>query len=85
MNVTDAELYEQAKRVLRGSLGTATLGGDPTFVLACHECGFAFPVEAELGMVAEHAELAHSIDVDGGEMVLDLVWIGEGPPPEPHS
>lgn len=81
MTFTTEELYEQAKRVIRGSLPDTTATG---FVLACHSCGLAFPEGAEVGMVRQHAELAH--DFDGEERLkVDLVWVGEGPPPEPRE
>lgn len=66
-------LYEQIKAILRKQREF-----DATqFILVCHECAEEFPDEAEMGMVEAHFELAHEHD----NVVLDLVWIGEGSPP----
>lgn len=72
--MNDVEHYEQAKRVLRAS------NPEVDFVLACHECGSSWPESAEMGMVVTHFQITHDTD----EVELDLVWIGEGPPPEPR-
>lgn len=81
---TDAELYEQVKRVLRAGDPELTKDG---FVLACHDCGFAAPREAELGMLIQHMQLVHDRPMDDAEsaLELDLVWVGEGPPPVPSN
>lgn len=73
-------LYEQAKRVLRGSLGEGIVDGH-NFLLACHDCGLAFPYGAEMAMLAQHAELSHGFKGEG-KLPLDLVYIGEGMPPK---
>lgn len=81
--MTHEELYEQVKRSLRRAAEDG--GYDPAgsgFILACHDCGQPFPTDAEVGMVSQHAELAH--EGDGDKAKLDLIWIGEGPPPEPN-
>lgn len=83
-DVDPREWYEQTKRLLRGSLPPEVVGSaNPSFVLACHECGLAFQEGAEIGMLAQHAELAHGWD-DSEQLQIDLVWIGEGDPPEPR-
>lgn len=79
LGVSYQELYEQTKRVLRGTLDERLTQGEP-FLLACHECGLAFPMNAEMGMIEQHVEIAHPGLED---LQLDLVWIGEGDPPEP--
>lgn len=84
MIATTEQLYEQAKRVLRGSLTPEVLGDGSPFILACSSCGLAFPNGAEMGMVGQHAGIAHEWDGES-RLRLDLVWIGEGPPPEPRS
>lgn len=79
MSVNYLDLYEQAKRVLRGTLDERLTQGEP-FLLACRECGLAMPMDSEMGMVEQHVEIAHP---GWTELELDLVWIGEGDPPEP--
>lgn len=74
-------LYEQTKRVLRGTLDER-LTGDTPFVMACHDCGLAFPLDVEIGMAAQHAETAHGWQDGESPLPLDLVYIGEGEPPE---
>lgn len=83
MDVSHAELYEQAKRTLRQLAVDAGVAqeGKPAFVLACHECGYPFRVDLEVGMAADHAR-THGLDPDEGGLHLDLVWIGAGDPPE---
>lgn len=81
---TTEDLYEQAKRVLRQMLPDEVKDarGRP-FILACGECGLAFRTDVEVGMVGEHAKVEHGVDADAGASVsLDLIFIGEGPPPE---
>jgi hypothetical protein len=78
------ELYEQAKRVLRQTLPAEILNPDDRpFIMACHECGLPFRNDVEMGMVAEHARAEHGIDPETGSLTLDLIFVGEGPPPEP--
>lgn len=83
---TTEELYEQAKRVLRNVVLDYNLikEGQPAFIIACKRCGMPFSDEAEVGMIGEHAELAHGIDTEKEQVTLDLIWIGEGPPPKPQ-
>lgn len=83
MAADPVELYEQAKRVLRQVLpeNVVDANGRP-FLMACHECGLPFRNDVEMGMVAEHARAEHAIDPDTGSLGLDLIWVGEGPPPE---
>lgn len=69
---TNRELYEQAKRLLR-----AAHPGE-TFLLACHLCGDTWPDATEMGMIETHFQISHA---GAAEVQLDLVWIGEGPPP----
>lgn len=79
MSLTNRELYEQAKRVIRGN--HPEWGN---FVLACGRCGTSWPDNAEMGMVGTHFEISHGEVVKAGgtlDIQLDLVWIGEGPPP----
>jgi hypothetical protein len=82
-NFTTEQLYEQAKQVLRRMTEDAGISDEQGrwFVLACHECGLPFPTQIEVGMIGQHAETAHGIDTDSEKVVLDLIWIGEGPPP----
>lgn len=88
MNYTTEQLYEQTKRVIRQSLDLLDFpkegNWNDNFILTCQECGLPMRNDVEIGMYADHARL-HDIDVEGGEMKLDLIWIGEGPPPEPQS
>lgn len=79
---TTEDLYEQAKRSLRHLVVDAGIAeeGEPAFILACHECGLPFRKDIEVGMAADHAR-THGIDPDDGKLALDLIWIGQGPPP----
>jgi hypothetical protein len=70
-------LYEQAKTILRKQFP------DQQFILACHLCGDTWPTKTEMGMVETHFEISHP--EDAGNIKLDLVWIGEGKPPESRS
>lgn len=80
---TTEELYEQVKAVTRKMAEDAGIMNDKPFLIACHECKLPFPLQSEIGMVAEHATLAHGWQEDGEErLAVDLVWVGEGPPPE---
>lgn len=89
----DRDLYEQAKKILRWVLGEIDFpkSGDAwtdSFILSCHECGHPFASNITMGVVAAHFETQHpevlEINVvDPPIATLDLVWIAEGPPPEP--
>jgi hypothetical protein len=81
------DLYEQAKRVLRRMCEDAGIADEKGrwFILACSECGLPFPTGAEAGMIGEHAEIAHDVDRSATRVKVDLIWIGEGPPPEPQA
>ncbi len=70
---TARELYEQVKRIVR-----ADHPDWGTFALVCSKCGTSWPQSAEMGMVQTHMQITHDTD----DVVLDLVWIGEGRPPE---
>lgn len=80
MNASTEELYEQAKRVIRGD--HPDYG---SFILACTHCGASWPEDAEVGMVSTHFEISHDWVEGESPILLDLVFIGEGPPPEPRS
>lgn len=86
-NFTTEELYEQAKRIIKQALdllGFPKEGNwNDNFILACHECGLPMRNDLELGIYADHAR-THGINPEEGEMKLDLVWIGEGSPPQPN-
>jgi hypothetical protein len=82
------QLYEQAKRVLRQMLPPEVKDaqGRP-FILACSACGYAFRNDVEIGMAAEHAKAEHGADPDAEKtsVSLDLIFIGEGPPPRGNT
>lgn len=80
---TTEDLYEQAKRSLRHLTLDAGIAkeGEPAFILACHECGLPFRTDIEIGMIGDHARV-HGLDPDEGWLTVDLIWIGEGPPPK---
>lgn len=80
MSVSTQELYEQAKRVIRGSLPLLDWSGPAKFVLACRYCGQPFPDDIAMGVVTAHIDLHGDV-----EHHLDLVWIGEGPPPKGNT
>ena len=81
-----AALYEQAKRILRRAGEDAGYAvGQPDFILACRGCGQPFPESTEMGMVEQHMQLAHGYVAGDPPFTLDLVWIGEGPPPKARS
>lgn len=86
MNVTVEECYEQTKRVLRRMCEDAGIADEKGrwFILSCSDCGQPFPTESEMGMVGQHAELAHDWDGETN-LSVDLIWIGEGLPPEPRA
>lgn len=86
-NFTTEELYEQAKRSLRQMCLTYDIvkPGGPAFILACKQCGLPFRDDIEVGMVGEHASIEHNIDFDKEKVTLDLIWIGDGPPPEAQN
>lgn len=78
------ELYEQSKKVIRQmciDAGIAEEGG-PAFILACHECGYPYRKDLEVGMAMEHAKLVHNLDEDTDKLKLDLIFIGKGDPPK---
>lgn len=82
------QLYEQAKRVIRQSLDLLDFpkagNWNDNFILACQECGLPMRNDVEVGMYADHAR-THGINPDEGQMKLDLIWIGQGPPPKPQK
>jgi len=73
-NFTTEQLYEQTKLVLRAH------HPDMNFILACHRCGDCWPENTEMGMVKTHFDISHPDDADN--LMLDLIWIGVGQPPE---
>jgi hypothetical protein len=81
---TTEDLYEQAKRVLRQMLPPEVRDAKGTpFIIACHFCGLAFRIDVEIGMVAEHARVEHGVaGTPDDQLPLDLIFIGEGPPPD---
>lgn len=88
MDFTTEDLYEQTKRVIRQSIILLDFPQEGTwndnFILACHECGLPMRNDIEIGMYGDHAH-THGIDPNEGEMTVDLIWIGEGPPPNSHD
>jgi hypothetical protein len=82
MDYTTEQLYEQVKRSLRQALVQLEIDISQPFILACSECGLPFRLDIEVGMIAEHGRLEHNLDVDDGDLSLDLIFVGEGPPPE---
>lgn len=86
MNATTEQLYEQAKRVIRNMVLDQGLlnEGDTAFIVACDKCGLPFSKDAEIGMIGEHASISHGINTDNESVGVELIWIGEGPPPEPQ-
>lgn len=85
MNVTTEQLYEQAKQLLRAAVIDYGIAkeGEPPFLMACPDCGLPFRSDIEMGMVNDHAK-THGKSAEAGTLALQMVWIGEGPPPEPQ-
>lgn len=69
--------YEALKKIVRNLLDGMGVRYDG-WLLCCRACGQVWPDFAEMGMVQTHFQISH----DTAIVLLDLVWVGEGPPPE---